>query len=392
MFKPSSIYESNERWKIGLILVLVLIVSVSLYYTNYIASRLAEEEQKKVELLATVYQKLSSGAENVDLGFMFEIIQSNETVPLILTDREGHVMAFRNIDSVRATQDTAYVHAMLTEMREAKTPIKIDLGNNTYNLIYYRDSYLLTQLIYFPYIQFFIIGLFIMVGYFAFSSSRRAEQNRVWVGMAKETAHQLGTPLNSLTGWIEYLRDYLEPAVADRVLPEMDKDVERLVTVTDRFSKIGSTPSLSKNNLLDTVNKSVDYFKVRASQKVKWKVVHKSDDYFPAMVNPSLFEWVLENLLKNALDAMEGAGSITVTMNTEPEGGVVIDVKDTGKGMPQNRFAKVFKPGFSTKQRGWGLGLSLSKRIVEEYHGGKIFVKESQPNKGTTFRIVMPKA
>ena len=391
MFKPSSIYETNERWKIGLILVLVLIVSVSIFYTNYIADQLAEEERKKVELLATVYQKLSTGAENVDLGFMFEIIQSNETVPLILTDQNGNVMAHRNIDSVKASTDGKYVEAMLTEMREAKEPIRIDLGNNTYNTIYYRDSYLLTQLIYFPYIQFVVILLFIMVGYFAFSSSRRAEQNRVWVGMAKETAHQLGTPLNSLTGWIEYLRDYLEPKVADRVLPEMEKDVDRLVTVTDRFSKIGSTPSLAKQNLLDIVNKSVDYLRKRASGKVKWTVKHGTNDFFPAMINPALFEWVLENLLKNALDAMDGAGAITVVLETHQDS-VLIDVKDSGKGIPTNRFKKVFKPGYSTKQRGWGLGLSLTKRIVEEYHGGKIFVRESQQGKGTTFRIVMPKA
>jgi signal transduction histidine kinase len=319
---------------------------------------------------------------------MFEIIQSNETVPLVLADGAGNIMAHRNIDSVNAL-DTAYLNALVVEMREEKTPIRIDLGNGQHNLIYYQDSYLLTQLIYFPYIQFSIILLFMMVGYFAFSSSRRAEQNRVWVGMAKETAHQLGTPLNSLTGWVEYLRDHLQPQVADRVLPEMEKDIDRLVTVTDRFSKIGSTPSLARHSMLDIVKRSVDYLRTRASGKMKWDVKHGNEEYM-AMANPALFEWVLENLLKNALDAMTGAGSIAVTLSQD-EQHVVIDVKDSGKGIPPNRFAKVFKPGFSTKQRGWGLGLSLSKRIVEEYHGGKIFVKESQPGKGTTFRILMPK-
>ena len=388
MFKPSSIYESNERWKVGLIAVLIVIVAASILYTNYLAERLKDEERKKVELLATVYEKISSGDESVDLGFMFEIIQSNETVPLILADGQGNIMAHRNIDSVNAL-DTAYLNGLVTEMREEKTPIRIDLGNGQHNLIYYQDSYLLTQLIYFPYIQFSIILLFMMVGYFAFSSSRRAEQNRVWVGMAKETAHQLGTPLNSLTGWVEYLRDHLQPQVADRVLPEMEKDIDRLVTVTDRFSKIGSTPSLARHSMLDVVKRSVDYLRTRASVKVNWDVHHGNDEYM-AMANPALFEWVLENLLKNALDAMTGAGSIAVTLSQD-EQNVMIDVKDSGKGIPPNRFGKVFKPGFSTKQRGWGLGLSLSKRIVEEYHGGKIFVKESMPGKGTTFRILMPR-
>lgn len=389
MFKPSSIYESNERWKIGLIAVLILIVTASILYTNYLAERLKDEERKKVELLATVYEKISSGDENVDLGFMFEIIQSNETVPLVLTDHDGNIMAHRNVDSIAAL-DTSYLRKLVAEMKAEKTPIRIDLGNGQHNIIYYKDSYLLTQLIFFPYIQFSIILLFMMVGYFAFSSSRRAEQNRVWVGMAKETAHQLGTPLNSLTGWVEYLRDYLQPDVADRVLPEMEKDIDRLVTVTDRFSKIGSAPSLAQHDLLEIVNRSVNYLRTRASQKVHWEVRSNPGSY-NALVNPALFEWVLENLLKNALDAMTGAGNISANILSD-ETHVIIDVKDSGKGMPPNRFKKVFKPGFSTKQRGWGLGLSLSKRIVEEYHGGKIFVKESQPGKGTTFRILMPKA
>lgn len=370
--------------------MLLIIVSASIFYTNYIATRLADEERKKVELLATVYQKLSSGDENVDLGFMFEIIQSNETVPLILTDNNGSVVAYRNIDSASATRDKDYIAKLIVQMRDDKEPIRIDLGNGNFNTIYYRDSYLLTQLIYFPYIQFAIILLFIMVGYFAFSSSRRAEQNRVWVGMAKETAHQLGTPLNSLTGWIDYLEERLDKETAQKVLPEMQKDIDRLETVTQRFSKIGSAPSVAQHNLLDIVEKSVAYIRARASDRVTWQI-HPKGSEFNTRVNPSLFEWVIENLLKNALDAMDGAGKISIQIEATVEK-IIIDVEDSGKGIMPNRFKRVFKPGYSTKQRGWGLGLSLSKRIIEEYHDGKIFVKDSVPGKGTTFRIIMPKA
>jgi two-component system, sporulation sensor kinase E len=386
MFKQKSIYNSKERWKVGLLILLAVIVITSILYTNYLAKKLSKQEKKKVELLASVYQKLNTASENLDIGFMFEIIQSNENIPLILTDKEGNIIANRNLDSTLAINDSNYVKRTLLEMKSEKDPIKIILSDDNYNLIYYKDSYLLTQLIYFPFIQFSIIGIFMIVAYFAFSSSRRAEQNRVWVGMAKETAHQLGTPLNSLTGWIEYLREHLKPEVADKVLPEMEKDVERLVTVTERFSKIGSTPTLKEDDLLAVVKKSMDYMVARSSEKMDWQFKYDNNVDYNKSINTSLFEWVIENLLKNSLDAMDGKGKISISLSRIEEV-IFIEISDSGKGIASNKFKAIFKPGYSTKQRGWGLGLSLSKRIIEEYHHGKIYVKDSLIDKGTTFRI-----
>ena len=288
MFKQKSNYNSKERWKVGLLILLAVIVITSILYTNYLAKKLSKQEKKKVELLASVYQKLNTASENLDIGFMFEIIQSNENIPLILTDKEGNIIANRNLDSTLAINDSNYVKRTLLEMKSEKDPIKIILSDDNYNLIYYKDSYLLTQLIYFPFIQFSIIGIFMIVAYFAFSSSRRAEQNRVWVGMAKETAHQLGTPLNSLTGWIEYLREHLKPEVADKVLPEMEKDVERLVTVTERFSKIGSTPTLKDDDLLAVVKKSMDYMVARSSEKMDWQFKYDNNVDYNKSINKDI--------------------------------------------------------------------------------------------------------
>lgn len=387
-FKTHNIYDSKERWKISLIAVLIIIVISSILYTNYLAENLAREERKKVELLASVFKKLNSADPDVDISFMFEIIKSNETVPLILTTQNNAIIAYRNIDSSRVQHDSTYLNRLLADMAAKNDPIKIELSNDTYNYIYYKDSYLLTQLIYFPYIQFAIILLFMIVAYFAFSSARRAEQNRVWVGMAKETAHQIGTPLNSLSAWVDYLRDTLDEDIAGKVIPEMEKDIERLVTVTDRFSKIGSTPSLQETELVSVIEKLMAYFKKRSSAQVNWQFNYHSNEKYFARINESLFEWVLENLLKNSLDAMEGKGNIIIELHRD-EDRIFIDIIDNGKGIPSGHFKKIFKPGFSSKKRGWGLGLSLSKRIIEEYHHGKIFVQESIPFVKTQFRIIL---
>jgi signal transduction histidine kinase len=386
--KQPNIYESKENWKIALIAVLILIVIGSILYTNYLAENLAKEEKKKVELLASVFKKLNSADADVDISFMFEVIKSNETVPLILTTQDNGIIAYRNIDSTLVAHDSTYLRKLLLEMSSKNEPIRIELSNDTFNYIYYKDSYLLTQLIYFPYIQFAIILLFMIVAYFAFSSARRAEQNRVWVGMAKETAHQIGTPLNSLTGWIDYLRESMDEELAKKVIPEMEKDIERLVTVTDRFSKIGSTPSLHETEVVGVLNKLITYFKKRSSHQVNWQFNFHNNEEYIAHLNVSLFEWVLENLIKNSLDAMEGKGNIIIELNKE-EDRIIIDVIDNGKGIPAGHFSKIFKPGFSSKKRGWGLGLSLSKRIIEEYHHGKIFVQESIPFVKTQFRIIL---
>lgn len=383
-----NIYESKERWKIGLVAILILIVFGSILYTNYLAENLAKEEKKKVEMLASVFKKLNSADPDVDISFMFEVIKSNETVPLILTTQNNEIIAYRNIDSALVKKDSTYLKRLLDEMAEKNEPIKIELSADTHNYIYYKDSYLLTQLIYFPYIQFSIILLFLITAYFAFSSARRAEQNRVWVGMAKETAHQIGTPLNSLSGWIEYLRESLDPELSEKIVPEMEKDIERLITVTDRFSKIGSTPSLTETELVSVIDKLLIYFKKRSSLQVSWQFNYNPTENYKANINVSLFEWVLENLIKNSLDAMEGKGNIIIELTKDADR-IIIDITDNGKGMPARQFQKVFKPGFSTKKRGWGLGLSLSKRIIEEYHHGKIFVQESIPYVKTQFRITL---
>lgn len=383
-----NIYESKERWKIGLVAILILIVIGSILYTNYLAENLAKEEKKKVEMLASVFKKLNSADPDVDISFMFEVIKSNETVPLILTTQNNEIIAYRNIDSALVKKDSTYLKRLLAEMAEKNEPIKIELSADTHNYIYYKDSYLLTQLIYFPYIQFSIILLFLITAYFAFSSARRAEQNRVWVGMAKETAHQIGTPLNSLSGCIEYLRESLDPEFSEKIVPEMEKDIERLITVTDRFSKIGSTPSLTETELVTVIDKLLIYFKKRSSMQVSWQFNYNPTENYMANINVSLFEWVLENLIKNSLDAMEGKGNIIIELTKDTDR-IIIDITDNGKGMPTRQFQKVFKPGFSTKKRGWGLGLSLSKRIIEEYHHGKIFVQESIPFVKTQFRIIL---
>lgn len=386
--KSNSVYESKENWKIALIIFLIFIVIGSILYTNYLAENLAKEERKKAELLASAFKKLISASNDVDISFIFEIIESNETIPLILTNNNNEIIKTRNIDTARINRDSTYLKTLIAEISEKNEPIKIQLSDNTYNYIYYKDSYLLTQLFYFPYIQFAIILLFMITAYFAFSSARRAEQNRVWVGMAKETAHQIGTPLNSLTGWIEYLRETMDKELTDKVIPEMEKDIERLITVTDRFSKIGSTPSLIETDLVPIIDKLLIYFKKRSSAQVIWQYNYNHTESYNAHVNVALFEWVLENLIKNSLDAIEGKGNIIVELHKD-SGQIIIDVIDNGSGIPSGSFKKIFKPGYSSKKRGWGLGLSLSKRIIDEYHHGKIVVHESIPFVKTQIRITL---
>ncbi len=383
-----NLYRHTQYWKVLLIALLTLIVIATILYSNYLAEKLANEERKKIELIANVYKKLNSASDNLDISFMFEIISSNTTVPLILTDEKGEIIGFKNIDSMRAQTDKSYLTATLDEMKKTKEHIQIVFSENSNNFIYYNDSYLLRQLIYFPYIQSFIIIIFLFIAYFAFSSARRAEQNRVWVGMAKETAHQLGTPLSSLSAWADYLENILPENIKDKFLPELQKDIQRLETITNRFSKIGSHPVLSEENLYTEIETIVDYIRQRASGKVEF-IIHQSEGAnIRAYISIPLFGWVLENLLKNALDAMDGKGRIDIFIQSNHVHAIV-DIKDSGKGIHSSLFHTVFKPGYSTKQRGWGLGLSLSKRIIENYLKGKLFVKESMIGKGTTFRIIL---
>jgi two-component system, sporulation sensor kinase D len=381
-----NIYTQKQRWKLFLLLTALVIGLVSLWYTNELVTKLSVEERKKVELWAEAAKQLADISINAgDIGFTLNVLQNNTTVPAILTDELNNIISKKNLDTLKE-QDTVYLAKELKLMRSQHEPIEIKFGSGQKNFIYYKDSALLNQLRYYPYFQLGVIALFLFVSYLAFSSSRNAEQNQVWVGMAKETAHQLGTPLSSLMGWVEYLRD---KAPGDH-LTEIDKDLNRLNTVTERFSKIGSAPALKKENVMEVITHSVAYIKTRTSSYVSFSITNlQSHDVF-APLNIPLFEWVLENLFKNAIDAMSAEGAITISVLDQQQF-VYIDVTDNGKGIPKSKFKTVFKPGYTSKSRGWGLGLSLSKRIVEEYHNGQIFVKSSDVQKGTTFRIVLRK-
>ena len=383
-----NIYTRKQRWKLTLLIAALLIGIGSLLYTNQLVRKLSDEERKKVELWAEATRQISDiNAAPGDISFALSVLTNNTTVPVILTDQAFNIISTRNLDSTRA-EDQIFLKQQLSMMKEQHAPIEINFADNQKNYIFYKDSILLTQLRYYPFFQLAVIALFLFVSYLAFSSSRKAEQNQVWVGMAKETAHQLGTPLSSLMAWMEYLKTRPDP---DENLVEMEKDITRLNTITERFSKIGAAPALRKENLTEVLQSSINYIRTRTSSRVNFDLQNKQSYDVEVPLNVALFEWVLENLFKNAIDAMSGQGSIDVTIADQQQF-VYIDISDTGKGIPKSRYKTVFKPGYTSKSRGWGLGLSLSKRIVEEYHSGQIFVKSSELNKGTTFRIVLKKS
>ncbi len=382
-----NIYSQRQRWKLFLLIGAVLICLTSLWYTNKLVKALSAEEKKKVELWAAGTKRLALMQDDIgDLGFALDVITSNTTVPVILTNDKEEIKGSRNLDSIKA-KDPMYLQAQLAIMKAQHERVEIPYAKDQKDYIYYKDSILLTQLRYYPYFQLGVIALFLLVAYLAFSSSRRAEQNQVWIGMAKETAHQLGTPLSSLIAWVELLK---MKGVGKEMTVEVEKDITRLQTITDRFSKIGSAPALVKQNLQLVLENSTQYIQSRTSDKVHFSVVMNTKDEVWVPLNISLFEWVIENTCKNAVDAMDGDGSITLHV-TDQQQYVYIDIVDTGKGISKSMQKTIFKPGFTTKSRGWGLGLSLSKRIIEDYHQGEIFVKNSELNKGTTIRIVLKK-
>jgi signal transduction histidine kinase len=358
-----------------------------LIYTNSLAERLKEQERKNVELWAEAITlfNLTDPNQNIDI-LIASIIENNNTVPVILTDEADSIISVRNFDETRI-KDPEFLRRKLRKIKEINTPIVIDLDKNHYNLIYYNDSIIITMLMYYPYVQLGIIVMFILVSYLAFRSSRKAEQNQVWVSLSKETAHQLGTPTSSLGGWIEIMQQKY-PEI--NITRELALDVQRLEKVTERFSRIGSRPALVNENINDIISNAVEYLKSRTSSKVKFTYDPRSKKDVTVPVNSALFEWVIENISKNAIDAMEGSGVITFLI-TGNEKNAFIDICDTGKGIPKSSFKKIFNPGFTTKQRGWGVGLSLAKRIIEEYHHGKIFVRSSEVGKGSCIRIVMNK-
>lgn len=380
-------YNNNSIWKLALFLFAVLIGFSSLFYTETLVYRLKIEERENVEVWAEAIRLINSADQNQNLEFLATVNEYNNTVPVILTDESDNIIDTKNFDANRIKREPDYLQKNLERIKQANDPIVINLNNDHYNLVYYKDSIILTMLIYYPYAQLAIIILFILVSYLSFSTSRKSEQNLVWVAMSKETAHQLGTPTSSLAGWIEVLQQKYPDIPLTR---ELALDVERLEKVTERFSRIGSRPSLNKENVVAIILKTIDYLKSRSSSKIVYTIGFDHDRIIQIPVDTALFSWVIENVSKNAIDAMEGNGEIIYKL-TETDKTVLIDITDTGKGMPKSAFKKIFNPGFSTKQRGWGLGLSLTKRIIQQYHKGKIFVRYSEIGKGSTIRIIMNK-
>jgi two-component system, sporulation sensor kinase D len=380
------IYSKKQRWKQILLLSAVLIGVGSLCYTSRLVKNIQITERQKMELWAEAVRIVTSAGLDTELAFPFSVIENNTHIPVILTDAKGEIMSHKNLDSLK-TENPKYLNRQLDHAREENDSLVIDLDLDEYQLLFYRDSFLLRQLIFFPYVQLGVIILFVLVSYIAFSVSRTAEQNEVWTGMSKETAHQLGTPISSLIGWMELIKDSdLDPSM----ILDMQKDTSRLEKITDRFSKIGSRPLMKKSDLSSILKESLEYIKIRGPQNIEYLLDLPSKP-ITSSINETLFEWVIENLLKNATDAIEGAGRVIVHA-VEIEDSVIVDVEDTGKGIAKSRFRTIFKPGYTTKKRGWGLGLSLSKRIIETYHHGKIFVLSSNPNDSTIIRILLKKA
>lgn len=379
------IYSKKQRWKQILLISAFLIGVGSLWYTSRLVENIQITERQKMELWAEAVRIVSSAGLESELAFPFSVIENNTHIPVILTDAGGEIKSFKNLDTLKA-ENPRYLYRQLEHAREENDSLVISLGNDEYQLLFYRDSLLLRQLTFFPYVQLGVIILFILVSYIAFSVSRKAEQNEVWTGMSKETAHQLGTPISSLIGWMELIKNSgLDPSM----IRNMEKDTSRLEKITDRFSKIGSRPAMKDVELTGILKESLDYMKNRGAHNVEYLLDLPSRPIIISL-NETLFEWVIENLLKNATDAIQGAGRV-ILHAADVEDSVIVDVEDTGKGIPKSRFRTIFKPGFTTKKRGWGLGLSLSKRIIETYHHGKIFVLSSDPNDSTIIRIILKK-
>ncbi|MEN8732759.1 MAG: HAMP domain-containing sensor histidine kinase [Bacteroidia bacterium] len=379
-------YELKKVLKVVLLFFAFLIGFFSLWYTNNLVEKLELQEREKIATWADATRILATSDLDGDVNFLLKIIEANKTIPVILTDDKGNVNGSKNLDSTGYNGDNYVAHS-LSQMKEQNDPMEIEYAEGQKITIYYGNSILLNQLRVFPYFQLGVIALFLAISYFAFSYSRTSEQNKVWAGMSKETAHQLGTPISSLMGWVEYIKES-NANVSPDVIREMEHDMERLGLITDRFSKIGSEPSLTNYALLDVLEESVSYINSRTSDKVNIVIVgqEKFEDVQVA-VNKPLFAWVVENLCKNAVDAMEGRGDIKFEMAGIGNEWIQFDVTDNGKGIPPSKHKTIFKPGYTTKKRGWGLGLSLVKRIVENYHRGKIYVKSSELGKGTSFRI-----
>ncbi len=381
--------KRTPGWKIFLALLGVLIIGATLLYVNNLSRKLQKEERAKMKIWVEANREILTASPDANLNLATEIISGNTSIPIIQVDQKGHILSTNNLD-IKDSTDKRFLKQKLALFKTQHAPIVLQYNprdSSEYNMIYYGDSNMLQQIHYYPYIQLGVITLFIIVTLIALNMTNRSTQNQLWAGLAKETAHQLGTPLSSMVAWMELLKENKEN---DPIVKEMERDLQRLKMISERFSKIGSTPELEENELISHIHNVVLYMKHRAPKFIRFRVNTHGEEEIPAMISPLLFDWVLENLLKNALDAMGGKGSITIDITTHAAH-TWIDVSDTGKGIPATLLDKVFKPGFSSKKRGWGLGLSLSKRIIESYHNGRLYIKESEVGKGTTFRIMLRK-
>lgn len=381
-------FQQILNLRTALALIAIAIVTGTIFYSRYVSNKIAAEERQKVEQWVEASKAiLNPNVTDVRLPSM--ITTSNDDIPIIETNENDSITNYVNLDTARANNDKDYLTDKLERFRSINPPIIYTdpFDSTKVNRYYFGHTTLLNEVRYYPFVQLFIVGMFILVIILTLRSSYRSVQNQVWAGMAKETAHQLGTPVSSLEGWVEMLK---EKKSEEQIVQELSKDVDRLRLVSDRFGKIGSTPHLEETDVVKQVSNMVEYIRKRAPGKISFSLNRYGHEQVIAKISPPLFDWVIENLLKNALDAMEGKGSITIDVRDEKDG-VYIDVADTGKGISAKNIGKVFKPGFTTKKRGWGLGLSLSRRIIKQYHKGEIFVKHSEPGRGTTFRIVLKK-
>lgn len=377
----NSLYDSRQLLKYLFIVAAVVIAIASVFVSDLLIKDLAREERQKIEVWAEATRVLTSEDPSLNMNLILQIIQGNTAIPVMLCNDRDSVMNYKNLELPEKNVDE-FLQQKVQELKKKKDPIVIDMEDGTYQYLYYDDSLILKRLLVYPYAQLTVMAVFILTAFLALASTKKAEQNKVWVGLSKETAHQLGTPISSLIAWLEYLK---LKEVDPTLLAEMEKDVKRLEMIAERFSKIGSTPEPVPVNICESVRSALDYMETRISSKVKI-TVEAPEEPVMVLMNQALFAWVVENLCKNAVDAMEGQGNITFQIEEKGKK-VRIDVTDTGKGILKSKFKTVFNPGYTTKKRGWGLGLSLVKRIIESYHGGKIYVKSSEIGKGTTFRI-----
>ncbi|MDE5953137.1 MAG: ATP-binding protein [Duncaniella sp.] len=396
-----NIYDIRRRGVIGFLLLSVVVVSVFLFYSDSLVKDLSQQERERMQIWADATRELvnpvnpdSQSGSNVD--FLLSIIERNSTIPVLLTDETGEIIMQRNFslpephDSLSlALSDVnrRFLDKKLDKLRNSPNVIEIDMGEAGKQWLYYEDSKVLRSLGFYPYVQLLVLLAFVLIVYYAVSSTKRAEQNKVWVGLSKETAHQLGTPISSLMAWMELLE---ESGVSPETVAEMNKDVRRLSTIASRFSKIGSRPSMEMYDINEIVGHATDYMSSRISRRIKLTLTQWHEPLIVTL-SPPLTEWVMENLIKNAVDAMEGSGDINIEIRPE-KAKALIEISDTGKGIARKNQKAIFNPGFTTKSRGWGLGLTLTKRIIEEYHGGLIYVKKSEIGVGTTFAIELPLA